>query len=115
MSATPLDGLQQFFSSKAADTPGSYNYSGIKDKAVDALLDRLPAVSSRAELITVTRAMDRILRARQIWVPNWVLAKHRVAHWDVFAWPAKKPAYGFTPETTWWFDRERAVEIGMAG
>ena len=71
MSATPLDGLQQFFGSKAADTPGSYNYSGIKDKAVDALLDRLPAVSSRAELIAVTRAMDRILRARQIWVPNW--------------------------------------------
>ena len=42
MSATPLDGLPQFFSSTAADTKGTYNYPGIKEKAVDAILDRLP-------------------------------------------------------------------------
>ena len=55
----------------------------------------------------MTRAIDRVLRAATIWVPNWYLANHRVAHWDIFGWPAKKPDYGFTPETTWWFDRER--------
>jgi microcin C transport system substrate-binding protein len=113
--ATPLDGLAQFFSSKAADTKGTYNLAGIKDRAIDALLDRLPSVNSREELIAITRAMDRVLRARQYWVPNWYLASHRVAHWDLFGWPEKKPDYAFAPESTWWFDRDRASAIGMAG
>jgi microcin C transport system substrate-binding protein len=115
MAATPLDGLSQFFSSKAADTSGSYNYAGIKHKAIDALLDRLPTVTSRAELITLTRAMDRVLRAGHYWVPNWYNTDHRVAHWDLFGWSGKKPDYGFRPETNWWFDAGRATAIGMAG
>jgi microcin C transport system substrate-binding protein len=115
MAATPLDGLQQFFSSKAAETPGSYNYAGIRNKTIDALLARLPKVSSRAELTVVTRAMDRVLRAGHYWVPNWYNANHWVAHWDLFAWSGVKPDYAFRPETNWWFDANRATAIGMAG
>ncbi|HZP20284.1 MAG TPA: extracellular solute-binding protein [Bauldia sp.] len=112
LSATPLDGLKQIFGSQAADTPGSYNFAGIKDKAVDALLDKLPTVSSRAELIGITRSIDRILRNGHYWVENWYQENHRVGHWDLFGWPQEKPAYAFTPEVTWWFDRERAAAIG---
>jgi microcin C transport system substrate-binding protein len=115
MTPTPLDGLPQFFGSKAADTPGSYNYAGIKDKAIDALLARLPGVQSRAELMALTRAMDRILRASHYWVPNWYQRVHRVAHWDLFGRPEKKPDYAFRPETNWWFDTTRATALGMAG
>jgi microcin C transport system substrate-binding protein len=115
MGATPLDGLSQFFSSKAADTPGSYNYAGIKEKAVDAILDGFPAIGSREELITRTRAIDRVLRARHYWIENWVLPVHRVGHWDIFGWPAKKPDYAFAPETTWWYDKDKAAKIGFGG
>jgi microcin C transport system substrate-binding protein len=115
LSATPLDGLQQFFSSLAADTPGSYNYAGIKEKAVDAALARLPSVQSRAELIAVTKVIDRVLRARHYWVPNWYSDKHRLGHWDLFGRPQSAPKYEFRPEETWWFDPARATAIGMAG
>jgi microcin C transport system substrate-binding protein len=115
MGATPLDGLSQFFSSKAADTPGSYNYAGIKEKAVDAILDGFPAIGSREELITRTRAIDRVLRARHYWIENWVLPVHRVGHWNIFGWPAKKPDYAFAPETTWWYDKGKAAKIGFGG
>ncbi|MCB1487438.1 MAG: ABC transporter substrate-binding protein [Bauldia sp.] len=114
-SATPLDGLQQTYSIRSADTSGSYNYAGVKDPTIDALLKRVPEVETREELITLTRVIDRILRARHYWVPNWYLAEHRVAHWDLFGWPAEKPDYAFTPETTWWFDRDKAAAVGMAG
>jgi microcin C transport system substrate-binding protein len=41
---------------------------------------------------------------------------HRVAHWDAFGWPAKKkPDYGFTPETTWWYDKDKAGKLGLSG
>jgi microcin C transport system substrate-binding protein len=115
MSATPLEGLEQVFSSKAADLPGTYNFSGIKEKAVDAILDRLPEITTREQLIASTRAIDRVLRARHYWIENWTLANHRVGHWDLFGWPETKPDYAFNPESTWWFDRDKAAAIGMAG
>jgi len=113
--ATPLDGLDQFYSSKAADQPGSRNYSGIKEPAVDAALAQLPAVASREELITITRIIDRVVRAKHYWIPAWYLANHRTAYWDIFGHPAAKPDYAFVPETTWWFDSDRAKAIGYAG
>ena len=115
LGATPLDGLTQFFGSKAADELGSHNYAGIKSKAVDGLLDQLPQVTSRAELVTLLKAVDRVLRAGQFGTPSWYQANHRVAHWDIFAWPPKKPDYAFTPETTWWFDTAKATSIGYSG
>ncbi len=115
MGATPLDGLNQFFGSTAADEPGSRNYAGIKSKAIDGLLDKLAGVASRAEQVAVLKAIDRVLRAGQYATPSWYLANHRVAHWDIFGWPAQKPDYAFQPETTWWFDRDKAAAIGYSG
>ncbi len=115
LSATPLDGLNLFYGSQAADTPGTYNLAGIKDPVLDALIAKVPAVQSREELVTLLRAMDRILRARHYAIPNWTQPNHRVAHWDIFGWPAVKPDYAFTPEVTWWFDSAKATAIGMAG
>jgi microcin C transport system substrate-binding protein len=115
LSATPLDGLNLFYGSGAADTPGTYNLAGIKNAVIDDLLARVPRVQSRAELVTLLRAMDRVLRAYYYVVPNWVGTVHRVAHWDVFGWPETKPDYAFPVETTWWYDPDRATAIGMAG
>lgn len=112
LGATPLDGLAQLFGGKAADSPGSDNLAGIKDPAVDALLAKLAGVNSRAELMALTRSLDRILRAGHYWVENWYPANHRVAHWDLFGRPPTKPDYAFAPETTWWLDRARAAAAG---
>jgi microcin C transport system substrate-binding protein len=112
LDATPLDGLQQLFGSAAAATPGTYNLAGIREPVVDALIARLPTVQSREELITITRAIDRILRAKHYWVSNWYRPSHNVAHWDIFGWTEDKPDYAFTPETTWWFDADKAAKIG---
>ena len=61
------------------------------------------------------RAIDRILRASHYVVPSWFGAHHRVAHWDIFGRPPETPAYDYAPELTWWFDRDRAAALGMAG
>lgn len=115
LEATPIDGLNLIYGSDTADVPTTYNLAGIKDKVLDALIAKVRAVQSRPELVTLLRAMDRILRAKHYVVPNWVSAERRIAHWDIFGWPPTRPPYAFTPETTWWYDRDRAVAIGMAG
>lgn len=115
LSATPLDSLSLMYGSEAADTPGSNNWAGIMNPVLDALIAQLASVDSRAELVTLLRAMDRILRAGYYAIPNWTLASHRVAHWDIFGRPDTKPDYSFTPETTWWFEDAKAATIGITG
>ncbi|MCX5496328.1 extracellular solute-binding protein [Kaistia dalseonensis] len=114
LDATPIDGIEQLFGSVAADIPSGSNLAGLKNPVVDALVAQAGAVKSRAELITLMRALDRVLRASQIWFPAWYSDAHRVAVWDMFGWPDTKPDYGFSPEVLWWVDIEKAVKIGKA-
>lgn len=112
ISETPGEELRQSFSSEAANRDGSRNLSGIADPAVDALVEAVIAAPTRARLTTAARALDRVLRVLQPWVPNWYNSTHNVAYWDMFGHPPAPPRYGFPVETTWWFDEARAEKIG---
>lgn len=114
MSLSPSVELRTIFGSDAADAPGSYNYSGIADPVVDALIAEIIAAGSRDEMQTAVRALDRVLRDRHIWVPNWYKASHNLAYWDVFGRPDTKPAYSRGDET-WWFDRAKYEALRAEG
>ena len=58
---SPGNEQRDFWSSQAADTPGSRNYIGIKNPAIDALIERVIFAKDRAELVAATRALDRVL------------------------------------------------------
>ena len=110
-SSTPGDGLRTFFSSEAASTKGSHNLAGVADPAIDALIERIIAATTRAELTIACRALDRVFRAGRYWVPQWFLASHRIAYWDMFGRPATKPRYGRGIPETWWYDRDKAAKL----
>ncbi len=114
-SATPTeDQLAQFFHSSAAKLPGSRNLPGTADPAIDALISAAGKAGDRETLTVVMRALDRVLRARLDWIPNWHAANHRAAFWDMFGFDEPKPDYGFPVETLWWFDEAKARAIGKA-
>lgn len=108
---TPGAQLRGYWSSAAANAQGSFNLSGISDPVVDALIDRVIAAKSRAELVTATRAIDRVLRAGHYWVPHWYKASHNLAYWNKYARPATKPAYNPGVLDTWWFDNAKAEAL----
>ncbi|SMH35056.1 extracellular solute-binding protein [Mesorhizobium australicum] len=113
MSATPTyDDLEQFFHSSAAAMKGSRNLPGTADPAVDELLTAVSKVADRPALVAAIRALDRVLRARRDWIPNWHAANHRAAYWDIYGFREPKPDYGFPVEALWWFDAEKARAIG---
>ena len=64
--ATPGDAMRPFFSSQAAATKGSYNLAGIADPAIDALIEKVLAAESRADLTVACRAFDRVFRAGRL-------------------------------------------------
>ena len=114
MSLSPSIELRQLFSSESADTPGSVNLSGIADPVVDALVEKVIQAETREEMEVRVRALDRVLRHMQIWVPNWYSGKYLVAYWDVFGKPEVKPPYA-RGDTTWWFDQAKYDKLVAEG
>jgi microcin C transport system substrate-binding protein len=108
---TPGDGLRIFFGSQSANAPGTFNMSGIASPAIDGLIDKIVEAKSREELDVAGRALDRVLRAEQFWVPNWYKGSHWVAYWDKFGQPPVKPKYDRGITDTWWYDEAKAKRI----
>jgi microcin C transport system substrate-binding protein len=100
-SASPGNEQRGYWSSAAADNPGSRNFMGLKDPAVDTLLEGLISADSRASLITHAKALDRVLLWNAILIPNWHIDSWRVAYWNRFAHPATPPRYDIGL-STWW-------------
>ncbi|MDR6408425.1 UNVERIFIED_ORG: microcin C transport system substrate-binding protein [Burkholderia sp. 1595] len=94
------------FGSKAADTHGSDNMTGLKSPAVDAILNALVHAQTREQLVDATHALDRVLMHGYYVVPHWYSATHRVAFKRGLAWPKTLPLYygaeGWIT-STWWF------------
>jgi len=105
-SQAPGAELLDRFGSAAAATEGSSNLIGVRDPAVDALLDRAVAARTRPELVATLRALDRVLRHQHLVIPHWFGSTHRIAYRaGRFEQPAVLPRY-FQPEgwilSTWW-------------
>ena len=104
---TPGIELRQYFGSSAADNPGSNNVAGVRDPVVDALIEDVIRAKSREEMLTATRALDRVLRAGTYWVPHWYKPVHTIAYWDKFGRPAAGPKYQRGIIDTWWVDPKK--------
>lgn len=108
---TPGIELRSYWGSDAARMDGSFNLAGIKDPAVDALIDRVVAARSREDLVNSTRALDRVLRAGHYWVPHWYKASYNLAYWNKFGRPAIQPKYDSGILDTWWYDAAKAKAL----
>ena len=112
-SISPGNEQREYFGSQAADRPGGRNLPGIKNPAVDALIDRIIFAKDRAELTAACKAMDRVLLWNFYVVPQFTYPFQRYARWDRFSHPEPLPQYGVSGfPTLWWWDAEKAAKIG---
>jgi microcin C transport system substrate-binding protein len=112
-SLSPGNEQREYWSSQAADVAGSRNIIGIKNPAIDKLIDRVIFTKDRDDLIAATRALDRVLLWNHYVVPQWNYPKIRTARWDRFGRPSELPKYGLSGfPAIWWFDADKAARIG---
>ncbi|MEE1920641.1 extracellular solute-binding protein [Pseudomonas sp. 148P] len=104
-SNSPGNEQREFWQSSSADNPGSRNYMGLKDPAVDSLVESLINADSRQSLVAHTRALDRVLLWGFYVVPNWHIKTWRVAYWNHIGHPATPPKYDIGINT-WWIKPE---------
>jgi len=113
---SPGNEQRNYWTSQAADMVGSRNYAGIKNAAIDALVDRIIFAKSRAELVATTKALDRVLLWNFYVVPQWTYGKVRTVRWDRFGRPPELPKYGNGAfPTIWWFDQAKAAKAAKTG
>ena len=92
----------------SAKQEGRFNYAGICHEATDFLAKSIPQVKTREELVTTTRALDRILTHEHYAIPLFFAGSDFVASWKPFRHPQKTPLYGNVIES-WWYD-ENGIE-----
>ena len=107
---SPGNEQRDYWSSAAADVPGSRNLAGARDPVVDELVELVIAAPDRKALVERSRALDRVLLWSHYVIPNWHLNAFRVAYWDVFGRPETRPAYGLAFDT-WWIDEAKAERV----
>jgi len=111
-SLSPGNEQREFWGSPAADTPGSRNTIGIKNPAVDALIEKIIFATDRPSLEAATRALDRVLLWNHYVVPQFTYPFARYARWDRFS-HAELPKYARSGlPSLWWYDAEKASRIG---
>jgi len=110
-SLSPGNEQRAYWGSEAADRDNSQNYGGIKDPAVDTLVEMIVKAKDREELVAATHALDRVLMANQYVIPSYTLRLSRIARWDRFDRPAELPEYSIGFPTVWWWDEAKAQRI----
>ena len=110
-SNSPGNEQRDFWGSEAADRHGSNNLIGIRDKAIDKLVDHVIFAKDREELVAATNALDRVLLWNEFVVPQWYSPFVRIAYWNRFGQPQILPALTPGFMQVWWYDEEKAAKL----
>lgn len=112
-SLSPGNEQREYWGSQTADQPGSRNTIGIRNPAVDALIDKLIFAKDRPALVAATRALDRVLLWNFYLVPQFTSDTLRYARWDRFGHPEPLPKYAISGfPNLWWWDAAKAAKTG---
>ena len=107
MSLSP--GIEQrlYFGADGREDPGTRNYMGVADPAVDAAIDAMLASEEREDFEAAVRALDRVLSAGIYVVPFGYLPTDRIAFRPGFQSPEEESLYGWwgwwAGPAQWWY------------
>ena len=115
---TPMPGLQlrNRFGSASADVDYGQNWPGIKNPAIDSLIESVNTARTADDLYAATRALDRVLLWNFYFIPGPSAPGLRLAFWDRFGEVGSEGLSHVPYVDAWWWDAEKAarVEDGIA-
>lgn len=111
-SISPGKEQAQFWGSTAADEEGNYNFAGIKNPAIDQVIQKIISAESREQVVLHTRVLDRLLRAGYYHIPTYGKAETWLAYWDMYQQPKVKPKLSLGVDY-WWVDAEKAKKVSQ--
>ncbi|MEQ8265612.1 MAG: extracellular solute-binding protein [Parvibaculum sp.] len=94
-----------YWGSAAADMPGTRNYMGAKEPAIDAMIEAMLAARTREDFIAAVRAMDRVLLSGAYMIPLYHQPEQWIALWRKVKTPPTGSLYGYR-SSTWWIEEK---------
>ena len=95
------------WSIQAAESEGSFNYPGVKNPAVDAMISAMLAAKTREDFVSAVRALDRVLMSGSYVIPLFRLPQQWIAYWQQLMPPQLSTLSGMRIETWWMKDAGR--------
>ena len=90
-----------YYGSDGRSVPGTRNYPGIADPAVDHAIQSMLDAKTREEFVAAVRAEDRLLVSGFYMVPFYDAGGQWVARWNHIGRPDVQPLPGFEATTLW--------------
>ena len=110
LSLSPGNEQTLYWGHEGVEKPGTRNWMGMNSPAVEALIKTMVSASNRADFVTATQALDRVLTTGRYVIPFWYSNVSRVAYKKELHYPTYVPIYGdwlgFLPDTWWYQDQE---------
>lgn len=100
-SLSPGNEQKDYWGSDAASVEGSTNLCGFKNKAADALIEKIIHAQNEKELVTAVHALDRVLLHSYLVIPHWYSSVTRLLHTPFIQMPEVIPLQGMDM-MTWW-------------
>ena len=110
-SSSPGNEQREYWGSQAADMPGTRNVAGIKNPAIDKLIERVIFARNREELVAATHALDRVLLWEYYYLPQFHNSQIWIAYWNKFGLPPTQPGYVGVDIDSWWIVSAKENEI----
>ena len=108
LSLSPGNEQKLYFGPKGVTEPGTRNYMGAKDPAIEPMIDKMLNAVDQAEYVAAVKALDRVLTAGRYVVPFGYDVVSRLAHDSTMKFPDRLPMYGdwtgFLPDV-WWIEK----------
>lgn len=105
----PAPNLMLVWNSNFIDS--TYNTAGVIDPVIDNLTEKIAESQENPQaLLTLGKALDRVLQWNFYIIPQWHLSKYRVAMWDKFERPEVMPKYDLGQDT-WWISEQKAAKL----
>ena len=111
MSHAPGNELRELWGSASAGKEASRNRAGVRNPAIDAIIEDTIYARDRPELIAAARALDRAMLWNHYIIPQWFNPTAWIAYWDKFGRPARHPSQDPGVLTTWWYDSAAAAKL----
>ena len=102
-SASLSPGIEQVgrWASSSRDGEGTFNYAGVAEPGIDAMIDAVGKAATRQQFVDAVRALDRLLISGQYVIPLHHLKEQWIARWARIEHPEKSALFGYQLPT-WW-------------
>jgi peptide/nickel transport system substrate-binding protein len=101
-------GNEQYFywGRRGASQPGTRNYMGADNPAIDGMIEALLEAHDRPRFVSAVRALDRVLLSGDYVVPLFHLPHQWIARWTRIRHPARQTLWGIRIDT-WWHGKNQ--------